>query len=82
MVTERCVLNYHNRTGSFKMKRFEFFCSDPFIINLGNSEWFRTRLSPLLRSKAGQVKLWGLPKNVSLPKTLKNASLEILKIRS
>ena len=46
------------------------------------SEWFRTRLSPLLRSKAGQVKLWGLPKNVSLPKTLKNASLEILKIRS
>ena len=27
-----------------------------------NSEWFRTRLSPLLRSKAGQVKLWGLPK--------------------
>ena len=40
-----------------------------------NSEWFRTRLSPLLRSKAGQVNLWGLPKNVSLPKTLKNASL-------
>ena len=38
LVTDRCVLNYHNRTGSFKMKRFEFFCSDPFIINLGNGQ--------------------------------------------
>ena len=26
MVTERCVLNHHNRTGSFKMKRFEICC--------------------------------------------------------
>ena len=26
LVTERCVLNHHNRTGSFKMKRFEI-CS-------------------------------------------------------
>ena len=30
LVTDRCVLNHHNRTGSFKMKRFEIFCSDPF----------------------------------------------------
>ena len=26
LVTERCVLNHHNRTGSFKMKRFEICC--------------------------------------------------------
>ena len=30
LVTDRCVLNHHNWTGSFKMKRFEIFCSDPF----------------------------------------------------
>ncbi len=30
--TERCVLNHHNWTGSFKMKRFEIFCSDPFQV--------------------------------------------------
>ena len=56
----------------------------PFLLSAVGaqfSEWFRTRLSPLLRSKAGQVKLWGLPKNVSLPKTLKNASLEIFRIQ-
>ena len=37
MVTDRCVLNHHNRTGSFKMKRFEIFCSDPFTHQPG--EW-------------------------------------------
>ena len=31
LVTERCVLNHHNWTGSFKMKRFEIFCSDPSL---------------------------------------------------
>ena len=37
LVTERCVLNHHNRTGSFKTKRFEIFCSDPFTHQPG--EW-------------------------------------------
>ena len=37
LVTERCVLNHHNWTGSFKMKRFEIFCSDPFTHQPG--EW-------------------------------------------
>jgi hypothetical protein len=38
LVTDRCVLNHHNRTGSFKMKRFEIFCSDPFTLGNGQRD--------------------------------------------
>ena len=38
--TEGCVLNHHNRTGSFKMERFEIVCSDPFTHQPG--EWHLT----------------------------------------
>ena len=47
LVTERCVLNHHNWTGSFKMKRFEIFCSDPFTHQMARERTKRGMLRPV-----------------------------------